>query len=106
MKALQEGTDLWLPAEAIQSFVAKQTAAPAVVEIVGPNKDGSLLLRIRAPLDQQGTIQFSADLKAWNSVGEATGAGFQQPVSILMPPGSTEGTPIGFWRFVNGKPAP
>jgi Chitobiase/beta-hexosaminidase C-terminal domain/Immunoglobulin domain len=106
VKALQEGTDLWLPAEAIQSFVAKQTAAPAVLEIVGPNKDGSLLLGIRAPLGQQGTIQFSADLKAWNSVGEATGAGFQQPVSILIPPGSTEGAPVGFWRFVDGKPAP
>lgn len=106
VKALQEGTDLWLPAEAIQSFVAQQTTATAVLGIEGPSEDGSLLVRIRASSGQLGIIQFSSDLKAWTSVGEATGAGFQQPVTVLIPPGSTAGSPTGFWRFVVGEPGP
>ena len=106
VKALQEGTGLWLPAEAIRGFVASQTTTAATVGIDGPRADGSFLLAIRAPVDMKGTIQFSPDLKSWTPVGKATGRGLQQPVPFVIPAGSTSGGASGFWRFTEDGPGP
>lgn len=106
VKAVQSGSGLWLPAEAIQGFVASQKTTPSTVEIEGPRTDGSFLLAIRAPVDMKGTVQFSSDLKSWTPIGKATGQGLQQPVPFVIVAGSTSGGATGFWRFLVDDPGP
>jgi hypothetical protein len=106
VKALQGGTDLWLPAEAVQSFVVTKTTTTSTLGIQGPRADGTFLIEIRAPTDVRGTVQFSPDLKGWTPAGQVTGRGLEQPVPFVVSPGSTAGGRVGFWRFVEDGPGP
>ena len=106
VKALQGGSDLWLPAEAIRSFVVTRTTTAATLSIEGPRSDGSYRLDLRAPAEMRGTIQFSPDLRTWTPVGKATGQGPLQPVPIVVQPGSIAGGAGGFWRFQQDTPGP
>ena len=106
VKALQAGTDLWLPSEVTQGFRVTGTITTATVTIEGPRPDGSYLLGIRAPAEMNGTVQFSRDLRSWTPVGKATGQGLQQPVPFVVQAGSTSGGAGGFWRFQEDAPGP
>lgn len=106
VKALQGGSDLWLPTDAIRSFVVMRTTAAATLTIEGPRQDGSYRLDLRAPAEMRGTLQFSPDLKTWTPVGQATGQGPQQPVPVVVQPSSTSGGSGGFWRFQEDAPGP
>ncbi len=106
VKALQGGSDLWLPADAIQSFIATRTMTAATLSIEGPRPDGSYRLDLRAPAEMRGTVEFSPDLRTWTPVGKATGQGPLQPVPVVVQPGSTSGGSGGFWRFQEDAPGP